>query len=640
MTNNLFRQKLSQKGYSKILSLFLVLTLVFGSFGLMAGGQESVYGASSNAGVETAAKAALVKALNYYELDKNKVLTDWEEVLAIYATGKLPGQKLNLSSWTLPDTPTPTESVNSYLPAIVTSLIKGDNIGGLTSELAGKAKKGVFSDHADIQAQAMLALAIAERAGVSPGAGYNKKQAANYLVGLQTPQGGFSGEWDFGQTTIDTTGYVALALAAFANDKDFAGAITKLVAFLEDEQIETSGGFLGADYGFGRDESANSTALAVWGLSALKEATGNSALRVKISGMLGAALPALTKWQNPDGGFFSPYSEGGFDYFTSKQAMIALYQIGTGDNLYKQIESTVEDAISLQVVGFDGTSAYDIFKTGPVVFEKNDTAVSILDKAGLNVNQSGGYVSAIGGLVEKVHGPYSGWKVSINDSYIPYSAATYLLKDGDKIVWKYVRDPNEGEEAALAAGKFKDVSEDSWFAVPVGYLFNAGVFMGTSENQFSPDGDLTRAMLASLLARMSGADLSTYKASGFADVDMASWYGPAVAWAKDVGVVTGYAKKDGSFEFRPNNKISRQDIALMIYNYNDKVQNKDYEGVAKVNFVDESSIAEYAKTAVQAMQEAGIINGFKGKDGKYSYRPVENTSRAQAASLLHNVLTK
>ena len=142
-------------------------------------------------------------------------------------------------------------------------------------------------------------------------------------------------------------------------------------------------------------------------------------------------------------------------------------------------------------------------------------------------------------------------------------------------------------------------------------------------------------MLVSVLARLSKTDLSTYTTSRFDDVDIDTWYGPSVAWAKETGVVSGYLSKDGKATFRPDQKINRQDMALMINNYAEKIVKKSIEGTQDAKtFKDRDQIAGYAAEAVAVMQKAGIINGVKNSDGSFSFLPIENATRAQAAQMI------
>ncbi len=292
-----------------------------------------------------------------------------------------------------------------------------------------------------------------------------------------------------------------------------------------------------------------------------------------------------------------------------------------------------------------------------------DALKAVLSAAGISYTISGGYVSEIDGLREFEHGANSGWMYFVNGEDPVIAAGLYKLSGGEKVEWKYTldytqesgsgkwnQDEDQSEESDLnEAWPFLDVKEgsDNWYYEAVKYVYEKGIFAGTAADKFSPDAPLTRAMLAAVLARMSGVDLTAYEAfyesdSGgiFNDVPARSWYGPAVAWAKEVGIVSGYENKDGSFSFRPDANISRQDIAVMLHNYNEKVGKKNYAKVEAIEFADSDKIPGYAKDAVRVMQETGIISGFPEKDGTYRYRPGDITTRAQAANLLYNMLTK
>ena len=68
----------------------------------------------------------------------------------------------------------------------------------------------------------------------------------------------------------------------------------------------------------------------------------------------------------------------------------------------------------------------------------NPLTDTLKDKNGKEVEGSDYYVSGIGGLKEKQHGPMSGWMYSVNGVAPNMAAIKYNLKDGDKVVWYYV----------------------------------------------------------------------------------------------------------------------------------------------------------------------------------------------------------
>lgn len=201
-----------------------------------------------------------------------------------------------------------------------------------------------------------------------------------------------------------------------------------------------------------------------------------------------------------------------------------------------------------------------------------------------------------------------------------------------------------GYDSSLVKWPFNDVAESddiNWFYSAVKYVYENGIFSGTSESTFGPNEPMTRAMLAAVLARMSKEDLSVYNNSRFSDIKADSWYGQSVAWAEKAGIVSGFKEKDGRFAFRPDEHISRQDMALMMKKYAEKY---DPDALKKtkdsIKFSDEGIVSEYAKDAVMTMQQAGIINGVKNADGSYSFLPVNKAARAETAVLIRNMMIK
>ncbi len=171
---------------------------------------------------------------------------------------------------------------------------------------------------------------------------------------------------------------------------------------------------------------------------------------------------------------------------------------------------------------------------------------------------------------------------------------------------------------------FSDVS--GWYKDYVNYLAAREIINGTGNGTFNPNTNITRAQFVTILANLSGADLSGYTTSSFSDVSKTAWYSAAVQWAYEKGIVTGAGGK-----FEPNANITRQDMAVMITRYAEKAADYTLLAANKVTkFTDSKDIGAYASDAVTAMQQAGIISG--NSDG--SFTPAANASRAQAAKMI------
>ncbi|MDD4843939.1 MAG: S-layer homology domain-containing protein [Anaerotignum sp.] len=173
---------------------------------------------------------------------------------------------------------------------------------------------------------------------------------------------------------------------------------------------------------------------------------------------------------------------------------------------------------------------------------------------------------------------------------------------------------------------FQDVPEGSWYHSAVEFVCTNNLFHGTSENAFSPKSPMTRAMLVSVLGRLSG-NTAGYS-NAFSDVAEGSWYEQSAAWAAANGIVSG----TGSDCFSPENNITREQLAVILYNY---AKYKGYDVSIEENantlpFGDASYISNYAYQALQWAYAAGIIHG----DEMGNLNPQGFATRAEGATIL------
>ena len=172
---------------------------------------------------------------------------------------------------------------------------------------------------------------------------------------------------------------------------------------------------------------------------------------------------------------------------------------------------------------------------------------------------------------------------------------------------------------------FTDVPADRWSYPYIKQLYDAGVVSGTSATTFEPTANVTRAQFVTMIAGLAGADVSGYASGPFDDVQAGSWYAPYVNWAAASGIVSGTS----ATTFEPAAEISRQDMAVMLYNYAQQA-GVQLDQTTVTPFTDEGSIAAYALPAVQALHSAGVISGMP--DG--SFQPQTTTTREQACVVL------
>ena len=173
---------------------------------------------------------------------------------------------------------------------------------------------------------------------------------------------------------------------------------------------------------------------------------------------------------------------------------------------------------------------------------------------------------------------------------------------------------------------YSDVSANDWFASAVDYVTDNGMMNGTGTNTFGPKANTTRGMVVTVLYRLEN-EPSTAAAS-FTDVASGAYYANAVAWANANGIVSGY----GNGKFGPNDKVTREQFAAILYRY---AQYKKYdvsvgEDTNILSYDDAQSISSYAVSAIQWACGSGVLTGKTGN----KLDPKGNATRAEVAAML------
>lgn len=174
---------------------------------------------------------------------------------------------------------------------------------------------------------------------------------------------------------------------------------------------------------------------------------------------------------------------------------------------------------------------------------------------------------------------------------------------------------------------FTDVTEGTWYYDAVKFANKNSLMNGIGNGRFAPNANLSRAMLAQILYNKEGTP-GVSNTSVFADVASGTWYTNAVAWASANGIVNGY----GNGRFGPNNNITREQLAVMLWRY----AGKPAATAKGLRFSDANKASEYALEALYWAVENGIINGKGGG----ILAPTGQATRAEAAQMLKNFMEK
>ena len=175
--------------------------------------------------------------------------------------------------------------------------------------------------------------------------------------------------------------------------------------------------------------------------------------------------------------------------------------------------------------------------------------------------------------------------------------------------------------------KFTDLTGKEWFHEYTDYAIENGLMSGFTDGTFQPNGTLTRAMVVRVLYSLDGAP-ETKGENKFSDVPE-TWYTSAVIWASESGITAGY--EDGTF--RPEQKITRQEMAAMLARYAKYVGMDMTTSGSLDAYPDAKDVASWAAPSVTWCVENSIISG--DKNGNVTMlNPENDATRAQFATII------
>ena len=207
------------------------------------------------------------------------------------------------------------------------------------------------------------------------------------------------------------------------------------------------------------------------------------------------------------------------------------------------------------------------------------------------------------------------------------TVAVIVGEDGEKTIVMNSIPTENGVVMTLADGDtvkvmdnskdFADVPDSYWGADAVDFATSRELFNGTSETAFTPDGNMTRAMIVTVLARYEGVDTSTGD----------TWYDAGRNWAMEAGISDG-TDMDGT--------LTREQLATMLYRYaQSKGQGFAGTWAFQLDYPDADAVSDYAYEAMCWTTMHGIINGM----GDGSLAPQGQATRAQVATMLMRFIT-
>gem|GEM_PF-2343821 len=205
--------------------------------------------------------------------------------------------------------------------------------------------------------------------------------------------------------------------------------------------------------------------------------------------------------------------------------------------------------------------------------------------------------------------------------------------------WEYIRGKNDLERHTVTvtlshfsryavmeySKRYSDLENVYDAAVRAIEVLSArNVVNGIDETHFAPRKSMTRAEFVAVLARVLDWELASYNNS-FKDVNAGEWYADYVETAYRKGVAQGYNN-----QFHPNANVTREEMVTMLMR---AIPEFTPTGNADA-FADDENISDWAKSAVYAAKNLGLVNGV----GNNEFAPKANTLRADMSVLFYNLL--
>jgi hypothetical protein len=183
---------------------------------------------------------------------------------------------------------------------------------------------------------------------------------------------------------------------------------------------------------------------------------------------------------------------------------------------------------------------------------------------------------------------------------------------------------SQGGDAPHPADKFTDI-RGHWAESAIRAAVEKGLFNGVSETRFDANGTLSRAMIVTVLWRLAGRPAPNGAAS-FDDLPAGQWYGDAVAWAAENGIVRGY--ENGSFG--TGDDVTREQIVTILYRFAG-FSEMDVSGRVDLGaFSDAGAVPAWAAEAMSWAVNADLIRGR----GDNALSPTDNATRAELATII------
>ncbi|WP_148505237.1 S-layer homology domain-containing protein [Paenibacillus beijingensis] len=202
-------------------------------------------------------------------------------------------------------------------------------------------------------------------------------------------------------------------------------------------------------------------------------------------------------------------------------------------------------------------------------------------------------------------------------------------QEGDIVTATIYRKGNSVYSIVTNKTGFNDLKPSDFARNAIDKMATRMVIRGYTDGSFKPDGSVTRAEFASMLIKALGI-VPSAESSAFKDVKKGAWYYDAVSAGVRTGLLKGYT--DGNF--RPNQTITQQEMAVVLYKALTYGGYEQQSSGTKQLFDTDKGYDAWSEQAVDTLLREGILN----KSEPFKIEADKKSTRAESAELLYRVL--
>lgn len=300
----------------------------------------------------------------------------------------------------------------------------------------------------------------------------------------------------------------------------------------------------------------------------------------------------------------------------------------TYDDALEDLEE-VQGELMEQAVGTDGLYSGDLRPrtlSRDSVFTVGTGAGFILHEGTARVEHDGAVIDVTDGIeLPSGERPVRGHRYLVGEDT---QAEITVLSGSAQLGVQGSYEQQAGEKNSLP---FYDVCSEDWYYDAVDYVYNAGIFTGVSQTEFSPHRTMDRAMLMTGFYRLAGSPERELKeaTASYSDVAESAWYYTFVRWAGTQEITAGI----GDNKFGPSIQLTREQVVTLLYAFATRYMGMTLDGRTDVSgYADYEQSSQWARDALSWAVHYGILDSsWAGENtlGGHLY-----ADRAEVAAML------